>query len=64
MIGAIKQQAKDLSAELSRVDWPTKEKVMTSAYTVVLVSAFVGVYLWSVDWVFTKGFAFFFLKTR
>ena len=64
MIGAIKQQAKALSAELSRVDWPTKEKVMTSAYTVVLVSAFVGVYLWSVDWVFTKGFAFFFLKTR
>ena len=64
MIGAIKQQAKDLSAELSRVDWPTKEKVMTSAYTVVLVSAFVGLYLWSVDWVFTKGFAFFFLKTR
>ena len=64
MIGAIKQQAKDLSAELSRVDWPSKEKVMTSAYTVVLVSAFVGVYLWSVDWVFTKGFAFFFLKTR
>jgi preprotein translocase SecE subunit len=64
VIGAIKQQAKDLSAELSRVDWPTKEKVMTSAYTVVLVSAFVGVYLWSVDWVFTKGFAFFFLKTR
>ncbi len=64
MIGAIKQQAKDLSAELGRVDWPSKEKVMTSAYTVVLVSAFVGVYLWSVDWVFTKGFAFFFLKTR
>jgi len=64
VIGAIKQQAKDLSAELGRVDWPSKEKVMTSAYTVVLVSAFVGVYLWSVDWVFTKGFAFFFLKTR
>lgn len=64
MIGAIKQQAKDLAAELSRVDWPSKEKVMASAWTVVIVSVFVGAYLWSVDWVLTKGFAFFFLKTR
>ncbi len=64
MIGAIKQQAKDLFAELDRVDWPTKEKVLTSTWTVVLVSAFVGAFLWAVDWVLSKGFAFFFLKTR
>jgi preprotein translocase SecE subunit len=64
VIGAIKQQAKDLAAELNRVDWPTKEKVMTSAWTVVIVSVFVGVYLWSVDWVFSKGFAVLWMKTR
>jgi preprotein translocase SecE subunit len=64
VIGAIKQQAKDLAAELNRVDWPSKEKVMTSAWTVVIVSVFVGVYLWSVDWVFSKGFAALWLKTR
>lgn len=64
MIGAIKQQAKDLAAELNRVDWPSKEKVMTSAWTVVIISVFVGAYLWSADWVLSKGFAFFFLKTR
>ena len=64
MIGAIKQQAKDLAAELNRVDWPSKEKVMTSAWMVVIVSLFVGVYLWSVDWVLSKGFALFFMKTR
>lgn len=64
MIGAIKQQARDLFAELDRVDWPSKEKVLTSTYTVVIVSVFVGVFLWSVDWVFSKGFAYFFLKTR
>ena len=64
MIGAIKQQAKDLSAELGRVDWPSKEKVMASAWTVALVSLFVGAYLWTADWVLSKGFAFFFLKTR
>jgi preprotein translocase SecE subunit len=64
VIGAIKQQAKDLSAELNRVDWPSREKVMTSAWTVVIVSVFVGVYLWAVDWVFTKGFAALWMKTR
>ena len=64
MIGAIKQQAKDLAAELNRVDWPTKEKVMTSAWTVVIVSVFVGVYLWSVDWVLSKGFAALWMKAR
>jgi preprotein translocase SecE subunit len=64
VIGAIKQQAKDLAAELNRVDWPTKDKVMTSAWTVVIVSVFVGVFLWAVDWVLSKGFAFFFLKAR
>ncbi|MBI1751172.1 MAG: preprotein translocase subunit SecE [Acidobacteria bacterium] len=64
MIGAIKQQAKDLAAELNRVDWPSKEKVMTSAWTVVVVSVFVGAFLWAVDYVFSKGFAYFFLKAR
>ncbi|WP_243324053.1 MULTISPECIES: preprotein translocase subunit SecE [Geothrix] len=64
MIGAIKQQARDLFAELDRVDWPSKEKVLTSTYTVVIISVFVGAYLWAADWVFSKGFAYFFLKTR
>ena len=64
MIGAIKKQAKDLSAELGRVDWPSKEKVLSSALTVVVVSSFVGVYLWAVDWVLSKGFAALWLKTR
>ncbi|GLH65656.1 preprotein translocase subunit SecE [Geothrix edaphica] len=64
MIGAIKQQARDLFAELDRVDWPSKEKVLTSTWTVVIVSVFVGVYLWSVDWVLSKAFAALWLKTR
>ena len=64
MIGAIKQQARDLFAEHDRVDWPSKEKVLTSTWTVVIVSVFVGVYLWSVDWVLSKAFAALWLKTR
>ena len=64
MIGAIKKQARDLFAELDRVDWPSKDKVLSSAWTVAIVSVFVGAFLWSVDWVLSKGFAFFFLKAR
>ncbi len=64
MIGAIKQQAKDLATELNRVDWPSREKVLDSAGTVIVISVFVGVYLWSVDLVFAKGFDLLFLKMR
>jgi preprotein translocase SecE subunit len=57
VIGAIKQQARDLRAELGRVDWPTKDKVLSATWTVVFVSVFVGAFLWTVDWLLAKGFA-------
>jgi len=50
VIGAIKNQTKDLLAELSRVDWPTKDKVMSSTWSIVFVSVFVGFFLWGADW--------------
>ena len=55
MIGAIKQQAKDLLAELSRVDWPTKDKVVTSTWSILIVSTFVGFFLWMADWAISYG---------
>ena len=58
MIATIKQQAKDLLTELNRVDWPTKEKVLSAAYAVAAVSVFVGVFLWSTDWVISWGMKF------
>ena len=58
MITTIKQQAKDLLAELNRVDWPAKDKVLSAAYAVAAVSAFVGVFLWSADWVISWGMKF------
>lgn len=58
MISTIKQQAKDLFAELNRVDWPTKEKVLSSTWTVVAVSVFVGVFLWGADWLISWGMKF------
>ena len=55
MIGAIKQQAKDLLAELTRVDWPTKDKVVTSTWSILIVSTFVGFFLWGADWIISYG---------
>ena len=53
MIGAIKQQGKDLLAELSRVDWPTKDKVVSSTWSILILSIFVGFFLYGADWVIT-----------
>jgi preprotein translocase subunit SecE len=58
LISIIKQQARDLLAELNRVDWPSKDKVLTASYAVVAVSVFVGLFLWGADWVITWGMTF------
>ncbi len=58
MITTIKQQTKDLLAELNRVDWPTKEKVMSSTGAVVVVSLFVAVFLYTADRCITWGMSF------
>jgi preprotein translocase subunit SecE len=55
LISAIKQQAKELIAELNRVDWPSKDKVLSASYSVVAVSVFVGLFLWGADWVISWG---------
>ena len=57
MIAAIKQQALDFKAELKKVDWPTKDKVLASTWTVVVTSVVVGLFLWGADWLLSKGFA-------
>jgi preprotein translocase SecE subunit len=49
VIGVIKHQTKELLAELSRVDWPSKDKVMSSTWSIVIVSVFVGFFLWGAD---------------
>ncbi|MFN8011801.1 MAG: preprotein translocase subunit SecE [Holophagaceae bacterium] len=49
MIATIKQQTKDLFAELQRVDWPNREKVVSSTVTVVAISIFIGLFLWLAD---------------
>jgi len=58
LISSIKHQVKELLAELKRVDWPGKQKVLSAAYSVAIVSAFVGVYLYGVDKVISWGMTF------
>ena len=58
MITTIKQQTKDLLAELNRVDWPSKEKVMSSTGAVVVVSVFVGAFLYGADRLISWGMCF------
>jgi len=58
LITTIKQQTKDLLAELDRVDWPGKEKVMSSTGAVIVVSTFVGLFLWLADLAISWGMKF------
>lgn len=51
MISTIKQQTKDLAAELKRVDWPSKDKVWSATWAVLTVSALSAGYLFAADWI-------------
>jgi len=55
LISIIKKQAKELFAELDRVSWSDKEKVLNATYSVVIISAIVGLFLWSMDWIISWG---------
>jgi preprotein translocase subunit SecE len=39
----------DVRSELSRVTWPTRREVWATTVVVILVSAFIGMYLFVVD---------------
>lgn len=58
MISTIKHQAKELITELKRVDWPGKQKVLSATYSVVIVSTFVGLFLWAADKAISWGMSF------
>jgi preprotein translocase SecE subunit len=55
VISNVKQQIKDLNAELKRVDWPSKQKVLSATWAVLIVSALSGGYLFAADWVISAA---------
>jgi len=55
LISTVKHQVKDLWAELGRVDWPSWEKVRGAALSVIIVSTFVGLFLFGADLLIAYG---------
>ncbi|MFM8430925.1 MAG: preprotein translocase subunit SecE [Holophagaceae bacterium] len=49
--------------ELSHVDWPSQSKVRSASWTVISISVFVGLFLWSIDWIFSRSFGYFLPKS-
>jgi len=47
---------KEVRTELKKVIWPTKQEAIKMTLTVVAVSIFVGVYIGTLDSIFTKLF--------
>ena len=44
----------DTLAELKRVTWPAKEQVIRLTLMVLAISAIIGLFLASVDWIFAQ----------
>ncbi|HCG37062.1 MAG: preprotein translocase subunit SecE [Holophagaceae bacterium] len=63
MISLIKKQTADFMEELSHVDWPSQSKVRSASWTVISISVFVGLFLWSIDWIFSRSFGYFLPKS-
>ncbi len=48
------QFLKEVKAELKKVNWSTKEELFTATIMVIIVTAFLTLYVFGVDSVFTK----------
>jgi preprotein translocase subunit SecE len=47
----------EVKSELSKVTWPTRNEVIRLTMIVIAVSAIIGVYVGSLDYVFTRVLA-------
>jgi preprotein translocase subunit SecE len=47
----------EVKSELSKVTWPTRNEVIRLTLIVIAVSAIIGVYVGSLDYVFTRVLA-------
>jgi len=48
------QFLKEVKAELKKVNWSTKEEVFTATIVVIIVTAFLTLYIFGIDSIFTK----------
>jgi preprotein translocase subunit SecE len=49
------QFLKEVKEELDRVTWPTKEQVIEATIGVIVFCAFIAVYFWILDTIFSKA---------
>ena len=56
------QFLKEVKEELDRVTWPSKEEVVEATFGVVVFCAFIAVYFWLTDFVFSKILEFIIAK--
>ncbi|HSA31485.1 MAG TPA: preprotein translocase subunit SecE [Candidatus Omnitrophota bacterium] len=58
MIARTVRFVKEVAAELKKVSWTTREDLMSSAWIVIVSSAFLGIFIAATDFVISKGIAF------
>jgi len=46
---------KEVREELNRVTWPSKEEVIEATFGVVIFCAFIAIYFWALDFVFSEA---------
>ena len=46
---------KEVREELNRVTWPSREEVIEATFGVVIFRAFIAIYFWALDFVFSEA---------
>jgi len=54
MIGKVKNFILEVSVELKKVSWSTRQEVIDATWIVMISSAFLGIYIGSTDFVLSK----------
>jgi len=49
------QFLKEVREELSRVSWPSREEVIEATIGVIVFCAFIAVYFWVLDFIFSRA---------
>jgi preprotein translocase subunit SecE len=47
---------RDVRGEMKKVTWPTKDDLVKTTIAVIIISLFFGVYLFGVDFIFSRIF--------
>lgn len=48
---------RDVRGEMKKVTWPTRDDMIKTTVAVIVISLFFGIYLFGVDFIFSRVFA-------